>query len=98
MKKVTSWAAIIAVPTAITGFYGQNLPYPGFGHVRGFWASTIVIVVLVLPCSTSSSGSTTGSDEPVEVGPQIVPGAGSSMQRMLPSLSLNQAALPIPGA
>ena len=34
-KKVTSWAAIIAVPTAITGFYGQNLPYPGFArHVR----------------------------------------------------------------
>ena len=29
MKKVTSWAAIIAVPTAITGFYGQNVPYPG---------------------------------------------------------------------
>ena len=29
MKKVTSWAAIIAVPTAITGFYGQNLPFPG---------------------------------------------------------------------
>jgi magnesium transporter len=25
---VTSWAAIIAVPTAITGFYGQNLPTP----------------------------------------------------------------------
>ena len=31
MKKVTSWAAIIAVPTAITGWYGQNVPYPGFG-------------------------------------------------------------------
>ncbi len=28
LKKVTSWAAVIAVPTAITGFYGQNLPYP----------------------------------------------------------------------
>ena len=26
-KKVTSWAAIIAVPTAITDFYGQNVPY-----------------------------------------------------------------------
>ena len=26
MKKVTSWAAIIAVPTAVTGYYGQNLP------------------------------------------------------------------------
>ena len=31
-KKVTSWAAIIAVPTAITGYYGQNVPYPGFGQ------------------------------------------------------------------
>jgi magnesium transporter len=45
MKKVTSWAAIIAVPTAITGFYGQNVPYPGFGSVEGFWASTIIILL-----------------------------------------------------
>jgi magnesium transporter len=45
-KQVTSWAAIIAVPTAITGFYGQNVPYPGFGHESGFYASTIIIVVL----------------------------------------------------
>jgi magnesium transporter len=28
MKKLTSWAAIIAVPTAITGWFGQNVPYP----------------------------------------------------------------------
>ena len=41
MKQVTSWAAIIAVPTAVTGFYGQNVPYPGFGHLTGFWASTL---------------------------------------------------------
>jgi magnesium transporter len=46
MKKVTSWAAIIAVPTAITGFYGQNVPYPGFGHAAGFWTSTAVMVVV----------------------------------------------------
>ena len=46
MKKVTSWAAIIAVPTAITGFYGQNVPYPGFATHWGFWFSTSVIVVL----------------------------------------------------
>ncbi|MFI5687231.1 magnesium transporter CorA family protein [Streptomyces sp. NPDC051636] len=46
MKKVTSWAAIIAVPTAITGFYGQNLPYPGFGRQSGFITSAAVIVVL----------------------------------------------------
>ncbi|MEY4742143.1 MAG: hypothetical protein RL672_893 [Actinomycetota bacterium] len=45
MKKVTSWAAIIAVPTAITGFYGQNVPYPGFNEVSGFWVSTGLIVL-----------------------------------------------------
>jgi magnesium transporter len=44
-KKVTGWAAVIAVPTAVTGFYGQNVPYPGFGHHTGFIASTAVIVL-----------------------------------------------------
>lgn len=44
MKKVTSWAAIIAVPTAVTGFYGQNLPFPGSGRAWGFWVSTAIIV------------------------------------------------------
>jgi magnesium transporter len=48
MKKVTSWAAIIAVPTAITGFYGQNLPYPGFAAHWGFWFSSSLIVVISL--------------------------------------------------
>ncbi|HEV7146786.1 MAG TPA: magnesium transporter CorA family protein [Pedococcus sp.] len=43
-KKVTSWAAIIAVPTAITGFYGQNVPYPGFGTHSGFIVSTASIL------------------------------------------------------
>jgi magnesium transporter len=46
MKQVTSWAAIIAVPTAVTGWYGQNIPYPGFGHTSGLWASIIVTLVL----------------------------------------------------
>ena len=45
-KKVTSWAAIIAVPTAITGFYGQNLPYPGFARTSGFIWSSLLIIVL----------------------------------------------------
>jgi magnesium transporter len=48
MKKLTSWAAIIAVPTAVTGFYGQNVPYPGFGHEWGFWVSVVLIVVIAL--------------------------------------------------
>ncbi|MDX6359601.1 MAG: magnesium transporter [Nocardioidaceae bacterium] len=45
-KQVTSWAAIIAVPTAITGFYGQNVPFPGFAHHSGFLTSLILIMVL----------------------------------------------------
>jgi magnesium transporter len=42
MKKVTSWAAIIAVPTAVTGFYGQNVPYPGYGERSGFLSSIVL--------------------------------------------------------
>ena len=45
-KKVTSWAAIIAVPTAVTGFYGMNVPYPGFAQHSGFVASVVLVVVL----------------------------------------------------
>jgi magnesium transporter len=45
MKKVTSWAAIIAVPTAITGFYGQNVPIPGMDKPFSFWLSTVTIVL-----------------------------------------------------
>ncbi len=48
MKKVTSWAAIIAVPTAITGWYGQNLPYPGFGKDSGLVTSVGLIVVFAV--------------------------------------------------
>jgi magnesium transporter len=49
-KKVTGWAAIIAVPTLITGFFGMNVPYPGFGEKAGLTASitTIALTGLVL--------------------------------------------------
>lgn len=47
MKKLTGWAAIIAVPTAITGFYGQNVEYPGVNTVAGFVVSSALIVLLV---------------------------------------------------
>ena len=46
VKKVTSWAAIIAVPTAITGFYGQNGPYPGSGSQWGVLTSVALIAGL----------------------------------------------------
>lgn len=45
MKNVTAWAAIIAVPTAITGFYGQNLPYLGSEQPWGFWMSATLLVL-----------------------------------------------------
>jgi magnesium transporter len=47
MKKLTGWAAIIAVPTAVTGFYGQNVEYPGINTVVGFISSSVIIVVVV---------------------------------------------------
>ena len=48
MKKLTGWAAIIAVPTAVTGFYGQNVEYPGINTAAGFVASSVVIVLPVI--------------------------------------------------
>ena len=44
-KKVTSWAAIIAVPTFVTGFYGMNVPYPGFSEKTGFLVSVGFMIV-----------------------------------------------------
>ena len=43
-KKVTSWAAIIAVPTFITGFYGMNVPYPGFSDHVGFIVASVIMI------------------------------------------------------
>lgn len=53
MKKVTGWAAVIAVPTAITGFYGQNVPYPGSQQTWGFWTSTAAICAMSIGLYTS---------------------------------------------
>jgi magnesium transporter len=44
-KKVTSWAAIIAVPTLITGVYGMNVPYPGFDKPWGVLAAFGIMLV-----------------------------------------------------
>lgn len=44
MKKLSAWAAIIAVPTLITGFMGMNVPYPGFSETSGFIAAVIVMI------------------------------------------------------
>ena len=44
-KKVTSWAAIVAVPTLVTGYYGMNVPYPGFEQKTGLYTAVGIMVV-----------------------------------------------------
>jgi magnesium transporter len=44
VKKVSSWAAIIAVPALITGYFGMNVPYPGSGGNVGVLASTGLMI------------------------------------------------------
>jgi len=47
-KKVTGWAAIIAVPTFITGYFGMNVPYPGFSEKAGFIGSLAIMILAAL--------------------------------------------------
>ncbi|GLY05736.1 MULTISPECIES: magnesium transporter CorA family protein [Actinoplanes] len=44
-RKLAAWAAIITVPTALTGYFGQNVPYPGYGQWWGFLLSGALIVL-----------------------------------------------------
>ena len=45
VTKLTGWAAIIAMPTLVTGWYGQNVPYPGFSEVSGVVTSALLSVL-----------------------------------------------------
>jgi magnesium transporter len=48
VRKISAWAAIIAVPTAITGIYGMNFEYmPELEWKLGY---PLVIVVIVIVC------------------------------------------------
>ncbi len=44
VKKVSSWAAIVAVPALITGYYGMNVPFPGFASQVGVITSAILML------------------------------------------------------
>jgi magnesium transporter len=44
MRTLAAAAALLAVTTAVTGFYGQNVPYPGYGKEWGFIVSTLLLV------------------------------------------------------
>lgn len=45
MKKLSGWAAIIAVPTLLSGFVGMNVLFPLYGTRAGFWLYLAVMVV-----------------------------------------------------
>jgi magnesium transporter len=47
MKSLTSYAAIVAVPTAIAGVYGMNTRlYPAAGSVAGWWVALGLMVAI----------------------------------------------------
>lgn len=46
MKKLTGWAAIIAMPALVTGYYGMNVPFPGSGRAWGVVAASALVVIL----------------------------------------------------
>lgn len=48
VRKLSAWAAIIGIPTAVTGWYGQNLPYPGFAKYWGFVMSASLNFALIV--------------------------------------------------
>jgi len=48
MRKISAWVAIVAVPAAVTGFFGMNVPYPGFDTESGFIASIVMMVLLAI--------------------------------------------------
>ncbi|WP_329242505.1 magnesium transporter CorA family protein [Actinoallomurus sp. NBC_01490] len=52
MKKLTGWAAVIAVPTAVTGFYGQNVPFPGYDKQWGFVVSLAILIATAVALYT----------------------------------------------
>lgn len=48
MKKITSWAAIILIPSLIAGIYGMNFKFfPTLNWTYGFWLSLGLMIVAV---------------------------------------------------
>jgi magnesium transporter len=48
MRRISAWAGIIAVPTAIAGIYGMNFEY--MPELRWRWGYPLVLLVIVASC------------------------------------------------
>ena len=46
MKKLTAWAAILAVPTLVTSFVGMNVGFPLHGTSTGFWVYFLLMIAV----------------------------------------------------
>lgn len=46
--RLTAYAAILAATTAITGYFGQNVPFPGSHEASGFVGSTVLLLLSVV--------------------------------------------------
>lgn len=42
MKKLSGWAAVLAAVTFVTGWFGQNVPFPGFGTTAGYVLTSVL--------------------------------------------------------
>ena len=45
VKKLSGWAAIIAVPTLVSGIVGMNVAFPLDGTRAGFWVAFVAMIV-----------------------------------------------------
>jgi magnesium transporter len=48
MRRITAWVAIVAVPTAVTSYFGQNVPYPGSGTSEGVFSSALLMAIFAV--------------------------------------------------
>jgi magnesium transporter len=48
MRKISAWAAILAVPTALAGIYGMN--FDSMPELRWRWAYPLVILTMAAVC------------------------------------------------
>ena len=44
MKKLSGWAAVLAVPTLVTSFVGMNVGFPLQGSGSGFWVYFLLMI------------------------------------------------------
>ncbi|PWH07777.1 hypothetical protein DEO23_03985 [Brachybacterium endophyticum] len=48
MRRLAGWAAVISVPTLVTGWFGMNVPYPGSGSAAGLALAVALVAVPTL--------------------------------------------------